>query len=183
MLSVLIVKVLDWKNSCAKFAENKSKLVNKKGSFNQRQTFLEKCTKIAVWKNDIIPVEVCQSEVGRLVQKLEVAEAHVEEWKQKYADIENEKVLFLEILVEKELNSACREEYDNMKKYKTQLEKDQDSQVRGTSIPKLKSTEAPNKKLKEFKSKVQKVLHFSTFGKELDYLKIKGPRQLQDIHC
>jgi len=41
------------------------------------------------------------------VQKLEVAEPHVEEWKQKYADIEKEKVLFLEILVEKELNSAC----------------------------------------------------------------------------
>ena len=105
---------VNWKNSCVKFAENKSKLVNKKGSLNQRQTFLEKCTKIAVWKNDIIPVEVWQSEVGSLVQKLEVAEAHVEEWKQKYADIE--KVLFLEILVEKELNSACREEYDNMKK-------------------------------------------------------------------
>jgi len=54
MLSVLIVKVLDWKNSCVKFAENKS---NKKGSLKQRQTFLEKCTEIAVWRNDI-PVEV-----------------------------------------------------------------------------------------------------------------------------
>jgi len=43
-----------------------------------------------------------------------------------------------------------------MKKYIRNLEKDQDSQVRGTGIPKLKSTEpteAQNKKLKNFKSK------------------------------
>jgi len=158
-------------------AENKRKLGNKKGSLKQRQTFLEKCTKIAVWRNDIIPVEVWQSEEGSLVQKLEVAEAHVEEWRQKYADIEKEKeALFLEMLEEKELNSACQEESANMKKYIRQLEKDQFSQVRGTGIPKLKSTQVQNKKLKEFKSKAQKALHFSTlFGLELDYLKLKDP--------
>ena len=175
--------VLDWKNSCVKFAENKSKLVNKKWSLNQKQTFLEKCTKIAVWKNDIIPVEVWQSEVGSLVQKLEVAEAHVEEWKQKYADIEKKKFFSWKYLWKKNLIVPAEKNMTTWKKYKRQLEKDQDSQVRGTGIPKLKSTEAQNKKLKEFKSKVQKVLHFSTFGLELDNLKIKGPRQLQHIHC
>ena len=158
-------------------AENTKKLVNKKGSLKQRQTFLEKCTKIAVWRNDIILVEVLQSEVGSLVQKLEVAEAHVEEWKQKYADIEKEKeALFLEMFEEKELNSACQEECANMKKYIRQLEKDEFSQVRGTGIPKLKSTQTQNKKLKEFKSKAQKALHFSSlFELELDYLKLKDP--------
>jgi len=143
MLSVLIVNVLDWKKSCLKFAsilKIKGNLSTKRGAPN-RGTNLEKCTKIAVWRNDITPVDVWQSEVGSLVQKLEVAEDHVEEWKQKYADIENEKeVLFLGMFDEKELNSACQEECDNMKKYIRQLRRI--SQVRGIGIPKLKSTQA-----------------------------------------
>ena len=107
MLSVLILNVLDWKKSGVKFAwmlKIKGNLSTKRGASNRGKN-LEKCTKIAVWRNDIIPVDVWQSEVGSLVQKLEVAEAHVEEWKQKYADTEKEKeVLFLEMLEEKELN-------------------------------------------------------------------------------
>ena len=111
------------------------------------------------------------------MHKLEVAEAHIEEWKQKYADIEKEKeVLFLEMLEEKEFNSACQEDCANMKKYIRQLEKDQFCQVRGTAIPKLKSTQAQNKKLKELKSRAQKALHFSRlFRLEIDCLKLKDP--------
>jgi len=60
-------------------AESKRKIVNRKGSLKQRQLFLEKWTKIAVWKNDITTVEEWKSEVGSLVQKLEEAEAHIEE--------------------------------------------------------------------------------------------------------
>ena len=158
-------------------AENKRKIVNRKGSLKQRQIFLERWTKIAVWRNDIITVEEWKSEVGSLVHKLEVAEAHIEEWKQKYADIEKEnEVLFLEMLEEKKINSACQEDCANMKKYVRQLEKDQFCQVRGTAIPKLKSTQAQNKKLKELKSRAQKALHFSRlFGLEIDCLKMKDP--------
>ena len=82
-------------------AENKRKIVNRKGSLKQRQLFLEKWTKIAVWRNDIITVEEWKSEVGSLVQKLEVAEAHIEEWKQNYADIEKEKEALLIMPVKK----------------------------------------------------------------------------------
>ena len=156
-------------------AENKRKTANRKGSHKQRQIFLEKWTKIAIWRNDIITVEEWKSEVGSLVQKLEAAEAHIEEWKQKYSDIEKEKeALFLQMLEEKEFNSACQEDCDNMKKYIRQLEKDQFCQVRGTAIPKLKSTQGQNKKLKELKSRAQKALHFSRlFGLEVDCLKLK----------
>ena len=156
-------------------AENNRKIANRKGSLKQRQLFLEKWTKIAVWRNDIITVEEWKSEVGSLAQKLEAAEAHIEEWKQKYADIEKAKeALFKEMLEEKELNSACQQECANMKKYIRQLEKDQFCQVKGTAIPKLKSTQAQNKKLKELKSRAQKALHFSRlFGLEVDCLKFK----------
>ena len=79
---------------------------------------MEKWTKIAIWRNDIITVDEWRSEVGSLLQKLEAAEAHIEEWKQKYADIEKEKEgLFLEMLEEKEFVSACQEDCDNMKKF------------------------------------------------------------------
>jgi len=65
--------------------------------------------------------------------------------------------------------------------YKT-VEKDQFSQVRGTGIPKLKSTQAQNEELKKFKSKAQKALHFSTlFGLELDYLKLKDPDSFKTL--
>ena len=108
----------------------KRKLLTERGaSIKQRQILLERWTKIAAWRNDIITVEEWKSEVGSLVHKLEEAEAHIEEWKQKYADIEKV-VLFLEMLEEKELNSACQEDCANMKKYIRQLEKDQFCQVR-----------------------------------------------------
>ena len=76
-------------------AENKRKIVNRKGSLKQRQIFLEEWTKIAFWRNDIITVDEWESEVGSLVQKLEAAEAHIEEWKQKYAESEKKRSTFL----------------------------------------------------------------------------------------
>ena len=84
------------------------------------------------------------------------------------------KHFYLEMVEEIELNSACQEDCANMIKYIRQLEKDQFCQVRGTAIPKLKSTQAENKKLKELKSRAQKALHFSRlFGLEVDCLKLK----------
>lgn len=42
---------------------------------------LEKWTKNAVWRSDIKTVEDWKLEVGSPVQKSEVGEAHIEEWK------------------------------------------------------------------------------------------------------
>ena len=63
-----------------------------------------------------------------------------------------------------------------MRKYIRQLEKNQFTTVRGTAIPKLKTTHAQNKKLKELKTRAQKALYFSKlFGLELDCLWLKDP--------
>ena len=76
-------------------------------------------------------------------------------WKQKYHDIEKEKHdLLHEMLQEKELLNSCKQEAELMKKYIKHPEKDQFSKVWGTGIPKLKTAQAQNKKLKELIIKI-----------------------------
>lgn len=158
-------------------SENKRKALNKMGNLKKRKEFLESWKKVAILKDDIITVEQWESELSDLEQQLKTAESQIEELKEKYSDIEKEKQeLFLEMLKEKEAHNIYQEENEKMKKYIRQLEKDQYCQVRGTAIPKLKSTQAKNKKLKELKSRAQKALHFSSlFGLEIDCLKLKDP--------
>lgn len=72
-------------------AENKRKLLNKKGSLKQREELLDSWAKVAVLTGDIITVEEWKSEINSLEQKLKLSEAQIEEWRQKYVDIEKEK--------------------------------------------------------------------------------------------
>ena len=67
------------------------------------------------------------------------------------------------MLQEKELFNSCKQEAELMKKYIKHPDKDQLSKVRGTGIPKLKTAQAQNKKLKELKTRAQKALYFSKF--------------------
>ena len=71
---------------------------------------------------------------------MEIAEAEIKLWKQKYLDLEKEKDLLQEMFQEKELSNSCKEESELMKKYIKQLEKDQFTKVRGIAVPKLKTT-------------------------------------------
>ena len=88
-------------------AENKRKFLNKKGTVKQRQEFLEKWKTLVVLEKDIVSVEDWKSQINTLEQKLEVAGANIEEWKQKYGDIEKEKQdLFQEMVKEKELMTS-----------------------------------------------------------------------------
>ena len=78
------------------------------------------------------------------------------------------------MLQEKEHFNSCKQESEVMKKYIRELENDQFSKVRGTAIPKLKTSQAQNKKMKELKTRVQEGLYFSKlFGLELDCLRLK----------
>jgi len=80
------------------------------------------------------------------------------------------------MLQEKEHFNSCKQESEVMKKYIRELENDQFSKVRGTAIPKLKTSQAQNKKMKELKTRVQEGLYFSKlFGLELDCLRLKDP--------
>ena len=109
--------------------------------------------------------------------KVKLVETAINLWKQKYTDLEKDKQdLLQEMLQENELFNSCRTENELMRKYIRQLEKDQFTTVRGTAIPKLKTTQAQNKKLKELKTRAQKALYFSKlFGLELDCLRLKDP--------
>jgi len=63
-----------------------------------------------------------------------------------------------------------------MKKFIKQLEKDQFTKVKGIAVPKMKTTPAQNMKLKEIKTRAQKVLHLSKlFGLTLNCLILKDP--------
>ena len=107
---------------------------------------------------------------------MEIAEAEIKLWKQKYLDLEKEKDLLQEMFQEKELSNSCKEESELMKKYIKQLEKDQFTKVRGIAVPKLKTTQAQKRKLKENKTRAQKALHFSKlFGLQPNCLRLKDP--------
>ena len=163
-------------NSCI-VADAKRREINRKGSSKQRQEFLDSYKKVAVLRDDITSVEEWEMDINSLEHKVDIAEAEIKLWKQKYHDIEKEKQdLLQEMLQEKELFNSCKQDNELMKKYIRQLEKDQFSKVRGTAIPKLKTTQAQNKKLKELKTRAQKALYFSKlFGLELDCLRLKDP--------
>ena len=163
-------------NSCI-VADAKRRQINKKGSPRQRQEFLDSYKKVAILRDDITSVEEWELNINSLEHKVDIAEAEIKLWKQKYHDIEKEKQdLLQERLQEKELVNSCKQENELMKKYIRQLEKDQFSKVRGTAIPKLKTAQAQNKKLKELKTRAQKALYFSKlFGLELDCLRLKDP--------
>ena len=124
-----------------------------------------------------ISVEKFKSDISYLEQNVKIAEAEIKLWKQKYLDLEKEKEdLLQEMLQEKEMSNSCKEESELMKKYIKQLEKDQFAKVRGIAVPKLKTTQAQKRKLKEIKTRAQKALHFSRlFGLELDCLRLKDP--------
>ena len=163
-------------NSCI-VADATRRKINKKGSAKQRKEFLDSYKKLAVLKNDIISVEKFKSEISNLEQNVNTAEAEIKLWKQKYLDLEKEKEdLLQEMLREKEMSNSCKEESELMKKYIKQLEKDQFTKVRGIAVPKLKTTQAQKRKLKEIKTRAQKALHFSKlFGLELNCLRLKDP--------
>ena len=163
-------------NSCIA-VDAKRRQINKKGSPKQRQEFLDSHKKLAILRNDIITVEEWKADISNLEHKLNIAEAEINLWKQKYLDIEKEKEdLLQEMLQEKEHFNSCKQENEVIKKYIRQLENDQFSKVRGTAIPKLKTSQAQNKKLKELKTRAQKALYFSKlFGLELDCLRLKDP--------
>lgn len=120
-------------------AETRKKIPNEKGHFKQRQTFWKSGQRMQFGE-----VTSKQWRTGNWKQaaqcKNQKQEKHILRNGKKYADIEKEREHFLETLKEKELNNACQEDCDNMNKCMRQLEKDQFSQVRGTAIPKQKST-------------------------------------------
>ena len=161
--------------------ETKRKALNKKGSPKQRKEFFASYKKIAVLKDEVISVDEWTSEICKLEQKLELAKQEIDNWKQKFHDLEKEKEkLFEEMLKEKDHYQSCKEESELMKKYIKQLENDQFKKVRGTPVPMITTTQARNRKLKELKTRAQKALHFCTlFGLELDYLKLKDPEGVQ----
>ena len=163
-------------NSCI-VADATRRKINKKGSAKQRKEFLDSYKKLAVLKNDIISVEKFKSDISNLEQNVNTAEAEIKLWKQKYLDLEREKEdLLQEMLREKDMSNSCKEESELMKKYIKQLEKDQFTKVRGIAVPKLKTTRAQKRKLKEIKTRAQKALHFSKlFGLELNCLRLKDP--------
>ena len=173
-ISERLEKVLS--NSCV-VADAKKRTINVKGSARQRKEFLDSYRRIAILKDDVISVEEWELNISSLQHKVNIAEAEIKHWKQKYHDIEKEKHdLLKEMLEEKELFNSCKQETELMKKYIKHLEKDQFSKVRGTGIPKLKTAQAQNKKLKELKTRAQKALYFSKlFGLELDCLRLKDP--------
>ena len=163
-------------NSCI-VADATRRKINKRGSAKQRQEFLDSYKKFAILKNDVISVEKFKSDISYLEQNVKTAEAQINLRKQKYVDLEKEKEDLLQgMLQEKEMSNSCKEESELMKKYIKQLEKDQFTKVRGIAVPKLKTTQAQKRKLKEIKTRAQKALHFSRlFGLELDCLRLKDP--------
>ena len=125
----------------------------------------------------MISVEKLKSDISYLEQNVKTAEAEIKHWKQKYLDLEKEKEdLLQEMFQEKELSNSCKEESELMKKYIKQLEKDQFTKVRGIAVPKLKTTQAQKRRLKENKTRAQKALHFSKlFGLQPNCLRLKDP--------
>jgi hypothetical protein len=145
---------------------HKIKNISKNGSKKNREDFFAAFKYLSILKNEVISVAAWEQEIDCLkIQLNESKEPEVSEWKKKCEDIEKEKeCLFLEMMSEAE----------QMKKYIKGLEREQFTSVKGTAIPKLKTKQAQNRKLKVLKTRAEKALYFSTlFGLELDSLKLK----------
>ena len=162
-------------------AEAKRKTLNKKGSPKQRKEFLASYKKVAVLAEEVINVNEWTSKIFKLEEELGLAKEEIDNWKQQFHDLEEEKQkLFQEMLKEKDKYQSGKEESELMRKYIRQLESDQFKTVRGTPIPEITTSQARNRKLKELKTRAQKALHFCTlFGLELDALRLKDPQSPQ----
>ena len=85
-------------------ADAKKRTINIKGSATQRKEFLDSYRRIAMLKDDVISKEEWELDISSLRHKVNITEAEIKHWKQKYHDIEKEKHdLLQEMLQEKEL--------------------------------------------------------------------------------
>lgn len=165
-------------------AVSKRKELNRKESLTKRREHENKICKVSLLKSDIISIEHWESSLTTLEKRLNEAKEEVCNWREKHDNLEKEKeALFDEIM--SEVLANCNDEQEKLK----ELQKENDQLVkyiekgeneilgilpRGAGIPKLKSRQAQNRKLKQLKTRAQKALEFvKIFGLDLHFMKLK----------